>query len=65
MNEYSFEQMSDINLKQYITNHRQDKEAFHAYMQRLVHKPGTWHPYGDYTALESLIQEQQWDNEVG
>lgn len=64
MKEHSFEQMGDRDLRQHIIAHRQDTEAFHTYMQRLVQKPGAWHPYGDYTALENLIQEKQSDNEA-
>jgi hypothetical protein len=57
MNNINYAQMNDQDLKQYLLTHKDDQQAFHAYLDRRHQKAQT--PLFNAHELDSLSQQQQ------
>lgn len=55
MSQSNYQQMSQKELREYVLTHREDEEAFHAYVDRL-------HAEGNWVEMPALESEQDLDN---
>jgi hypothetical protein len=55
MSQSNYQEMSQKELREYVLNHREDEEAFHAYVDRL-------HAEGNWVEMPALESEQDLDN---
>ncbi|KJH70512.1 DUF6887 family protein [Aliterella atlantica] len=55
MNQLNFQKMSQKELHDYVLAHREDSEAFYAYVDKL-------HAEGNWIEMPALMSEQDLDN---
>jgi hypothetical protein len=55
MSQLNYQQMNQKELREYVLTHREDEEAFHAYVD-LLHAEGNW------VEMPALESEQDLDN---
>ncbi len=59
MNNGTYRQMSDEELKSYVLAHRSDLEAISVYIERLDARPGERHSIDDLSPLEVLLRGKE------